>query len=124
MTFGQYFNKLRRNNKQTLRNFCKEHEFTNYIISAIERELIPPLDDNQLIRAYVKALNIEKYSDEYIKFYSLARRCINDFKKIPQSSEYYAALYELKYYEEKYNESAKKVNHIKEQLEMIKREKQ
>ncbi len=124
LTFGQYFHNLRIESKRTLRNFCKENDFDVMIISGIERDLIPPLNDNILLNAYIEALNIEHNSDEYIKFWNLSVKSINYFKLIPEASEFYAALYEMTYYKNKYDEYTQKVVHIREQLEVIKREKQ
>jgi len=72
-TFGELFRTLRKANGETLREFCRKHGFDAGNMSKLERGRLPPPQDRQKLEDYADALGITDGSDNWYKFFDLAR---------------------------------------------------
>jgi len=68
--FGIFFREKRLSLKKGLREFCLENKLDAGNLSRIENGTKPPSDD--ILIDYVRALKIEKNSDDWFKFFDLA----------------------------------------------------
>ena len=73
MTFGEFFKQKRIDLKKTLRQFCAENKLDPGNISRLERGLmLPPQGSDKLVE-YARYLHIKKGSDDWYRFFDLAR---------------------------------------------------
>ena len=70
--FANYFKDLRRKERLTLREFCKAAEADPGNISKMERGLVHPPYDRDILERYAKVLRIIEGSDEWYCFFDLA----------------------------------------------------
>ncbi len=73
LTFGEFFKSKRISLKKTLRGFCAEYGLDPGNISRLERGLIPPPQGSDKLDEYARLLQIKKGSDDWYKFFDLAR---------------------------------------------------
>ncbi len=73
LTFGEFFKQRRIVLKKTLRQFCAENKLDPGNISRLERGLMPPPQGNDKLAEYARYLQIKKGSDNWYKFFDLAR---------------------------------------------------
>ncbi|HBC87807.1 MAG TPA: hypothetical protein DCZ94_12705 [Lentisphaeria bacterium] len=71
-SFGSFFKEQRTTKRITLREFCELADADPGNISKIERGVWPPPQDRKILERYAKAMNIEKASDDWFKFFDLA----------------------------------------------------
>jgi transcriptional regulator with XRE-family HTH domain len=92
MTFGELFKKRRIMLKKTLRQFCRENGLDSGNTSKIERSVIGPPQNKELLERYATMLEIKRGSEEWFVFFDMAaienRRIpeyltSNDIKKLP-----------------------------------------
>lgn len=79
--FAAFFKTLRKENRITLRAFCKSAGADPGNINRLERRTIPPPQDREILSRYAKALNLTEASDEWYLFFDLATA---DREIIPQ----------------------------------------
>lgn len=72
LTFGRYFQYLRKQRRVTLRAFCKTAQADPGNISRLERGVMPPPQSADILEQYAGALGINKGSDEWYQFFDLA----------------------------------------------------
>ena len=73
MTFGEFFKQKRIDLKKTLRQFCADNKLDPGNISRLERGLmLPPQGSDKLVE-YARYLQIKKGSDDWYRFFDLAR---------------------------------------------------
>jgi len=80
--FGELFKKKRIALDLTLRDFCDKNTLDHILISRIECGILPPPQHEELVR-YAKCLKIEQNSDDWHRFFNIARsstEAINDRK--------------------------------------------
>ncbi len=70
--FGPYLKQLRKEKRITLREFCKKAQADPGNASRIERGIWPPPQDSEILERYAAALNLQKGSDEWYRFFDLA----------------------------------------------------
>lgn len=80
-TFGQMFKELRLKSGYTLRGFCKAINTDPGNISKMERGILPPPRDQNLLEAYAAAFKLKHGTVNYETFFELA---VIDAGKIPQ----------------------------------------
>ena len=73
MTYGEFFKEKRIGLKKTLRQFCLENKLDPGNISRLERGLMPPPQGSDKLEEYAKYLHIKKGTDDWYKFFDLAR---------------------------------------------------
>jgi transcriptional regulator with XRE-family HTH domain len=73
LTFGEFFREKRIALKKTLRQFCAENKLDPGNISRLERGLMPPPQGSDKLEEYARSLQIKKGSDDWYKFFDLAR---------------------------------------------------
>jgi transcriptional regulator with XRE-family HTH domain len=73
LTFGDFFKEKRIALKKTLRQFCAENKLDPGNISRLERGLMPPPQGSDKLEEYARYLQIKKGSDDWYKFFDLAR---------------------------------------------------
>lgn len=56
----------------TLRSFCEKYGYDPGNISRIERDLLPPSLDEDILSGYAKALQVNKGSENWVTFIDLA----------------------------------------------------
>lgn len=78
--FGQFFKKMRKKTGLTLRQFCLQNGLDPGNISKLERGLMSPPGNHEILERYATFLNIEKGSDDWYQFFDLAAACTG---KIP-----------------------------------------
>ena len=71
-SFAEYFKFLRSQKRITLRKFCIKAEADPGNISKMERGLIKPPHDHNILERYAKALDLNKGDDEWYLFFDLA----------------------------------------------------
>ena len=70
--FGAYFEELRQRNRLTLREFCRRAECDPANISRMERGLMPPPKNKDILERYAKALGLKEGSDDWYTLFDLA----------------------------------------------------
>lgn len=73
LTFGGFFKEKRVALRKTLRQFCAENSLDPGNISRLERGLMPPPQGSEKLEEYAHYLQIKKGSDDWYKFFDLAR---------------------------------------------------
>jgi transcriptional regulator with XRE-family HTH domain len=73
LTFGEFFKEKRIVLKKTLRQFCAGNKLDPGNISRLERGLMPPPQGSDKLEEYARYLHIKKGSDDWYKFFDLAR---------------------------------------------------
>ena len=73
LTFGEFFKDKRISLRKTLRQFCTENKLDPGNISRLERGLMPPPQGSDKLEEYARFLEIKKGSDDWYKFFDLAR---------------------------------------------------
>ena len=70
--FGQFVKQIREGRRLGLREFCLEfgHDPSNW--SKIERDILPPPRDEQLLREWAKNLDLKEGSEDWLKFFDYA----------------------------------------------------
>lgn len=81
-SFGEMFRSKRVNLGYTLRSFCERYDYDPGNISRLERDLLPPSLEDDILSGYAKALQISKGSEDWISFIDLAHIAKN---KLPSS---------------------------------------
>jgi hypothetical protein len=72
-TFGEFFKVKRTDLRKTLRQFCLDNKLDPGNISKLERGLMPPPQASDKLEEYARCLCIKKGSDDWYKFFDLAR---------------------------------------------------
>lgn len=72
MNFGEFFRAKRIGLGLTLRAFCEQYNFDPGNISKLERNILSPSLDNDILAGYATALKIKKDSEEWVLFHDLA----------------------------------------------------
>ena len=67
--FGPFFEKVRQGQRLTMREFCRRAGCDPANISRMERGLIPPPKDRDILERYAKALGITDGSDDWYQFF-------------------------------------------------------
>jgi len=70
--FGEFLESLRKRGRLTLRDFCKAAGADPGNISKIERGIMPPPQDEDILARYAKALGVQKGSDDWYRFFDYA----------------------------------------------------
>lgn len=70
--FGEFVRNLRLRHDITLRVFCREHDIEPANWSRMERGLLAPPKDQNILKRYAKFLGIRSGSDEWREFMDLA----------------------------------------------------
>jgi transcriptional regulator with XRE-family HTH domain len=70
--FGNYLKSLLAAKRITLREFCRRAEADPGNISRMERGLIPPPQDEHILKRYAGAAEVRYGSDEWYRFVDLA----------------------------------------------------
>lgn len=70
--FAAFFQALRKQHRITLRAFCEAAAADPGNISRLERRMIPPPQDREILSRYAKALNLTEGGDEWYLFFDLA----------------------------------------------------
>jgi len=73
LTFGDFFKGKRIGLKKTLRQFCTDNKLDPGNISRLERGLMQPPQGSDKLEEYARFLEIKKGSDDWYKFFDLAR---------------------------------------------------
>jgi transcriptional regulator with XRE-family HTH domain len=73
LTFGDFFKGKRIGLKKTLRQFCAENKLDPGNISRLERGLMLPPQGSDKLEEYARNLQIKKGSDDWYRFFDLAR---------------------------------------------------
>lgn len=73
LTFGELFKQRRIGIKKTLRQFCAENKLDPGNISRLERGIMPPPQGSDKLEEYARYLQIKNGSDDWYKFFDLAR---------------------------------------------------
>ena len=70
--FGEFFKAKRQALGLTLRECCLKHKFDPGNLSRMERGLLAPPKDRQVLEKYAKALELKSASDAWCTFFDLA----------------------------------------------------
>ena len=70
--FGEFFKAKRIALGLTLREFCFKHTLDPGNMSRLERGLLPPPEDRNVLERYAKCLNLKVGSDDWYTFFDLA----------------------------------------------------
>ena len=70
--FAPYFKELRKEKRITLRAFCENAEADPGNISRMERGVMTPPQDRDILARYAKALGLLEGSDQWYRFFDLA----------------------------------------------------
>ena len=70
--FGEFFKAKRQALGLTLREFCLKHKFDPGNLSRMERGLLAPPQDREVLEKYAKALELKTGSDDWYTFFDLA----------------------------------------------------
>jgi len=73
LTYGEFFKEKRISLRKTLRQFCAENGLDPGNISRLERGLMPPPQGSDKLEEYARYLQIKKGSNDWYKFFDLAR---------------------------------------------------
>ena len=79
--FGSFFKEKRKEQGFTLRKFCEIHKLDPGNLSKLERGLMPPPQNRDILEKYAGYLNIKPDSDDWYTFFDLAASCTG---KIPE----------------------------------------
>ena len=70
--FGEFFKTKRQALGLTLRDFCLKYELDPGNLSKLERGLLPPPQDRDVLEKYAKCLGLKSGSDDWYAFFDLA----------------------------------------------------
>ena len=70
--FGEFFKAKRQALGLTLREFCLKHDLDPGNMSKLERGLLPPPQDRDVLEKYAKCLGLKPSSDDWYTFFDLA----------------------------------------------------
>src|ERR1035441_5298048 len=70
--FGTFIKELRARRRLGLREFCLEHGHDPSNWSKIEREVLQPPRDEQILRTWAEQLGLKAGSDDWLKFFEYA----------------------------------------------------
>jgi transcriptional regulator with XRE-family HTH domain len=70
--FGRFFKAKRQALGFTLREFCLKYKFDPGNLSRMERGLLAPPQDRQVLEKYAKAFELKSASDDWYTFFDLA----------------------------------------------------
>ena len=70
--FGEFFKAKRQALGLTLREFCFKYEHDPGNMSRLERGVLPPPQDRNVLEKYAKDLGLKSGSDEWYTFFDLA----------------------------------------------------
>src|SRR5438876_2725710 len=70
--FGQFVKQVREQRRLGLREFCLENGYDPSNWSKIEREVLAPPRDEEILRTWAKALGLKQGSEEWLKFFDYA----------------------------------------------------
>lgn len=71
-TFAKFFKSLRKGKRITLRSFCEKAQADPGNISRMERGMMPPPQDHDILSRYAQAIDIAEGSDDWYLFFDLA----------------------------------------------------
>lgn len=72
VVFGPYLKELRMARRMTLRGFCRRANADPGNVSRMERGVLPPPQDRDILERYAKALELQEGSDEWYRFFDYA----------------------------------------------------
>ena len=72
VAFGPYLKELRMARRMTLRGFCRRANADPGNVSRMERGVLPPPQDRDILERYAKALELQEGSDEWYRFFDYA----------------------------------------------------
>ena len=72
LVFGPYLKELRMARRMTLRGFCRQANADPGNVSRMERGVLPPPQDRDILERYAKALELQEGSDEWYRFFDYA----------------------------------------------------
>lgn len=70
--FGEFFKEKRQALGLTLRDFCLKHKHDPGNMSRLERGILPPPQDREVLEKYAKDLGLKSGSDDWYTFFDLA----------------------------------------------------
>lgn len=70
--FGEFFKARRQALGMTLRDFCLKHKLDPGNLSRLERGLLAPPQDRDVLEKYAKCLELKAGSDDWYTFFDLA----------------------------------------------------
>ncbi len=70
--FGEFIKELRTRQRLGLREHCLEHGHDPSNWSKIEREVLAPPRDEDILRIWAKQLGLKQGSDDWLKFFDYA----------------------------------------------------
>lgn len=70
--FGTFIKELRARRRLGLREFCLEHGHDPSNWSKIEREVLSPPRDQEILGTWAKQLGLKEGSDDWLKFFDYA----------------------------------------------------
>ena len=70
--FGQFVKELRARQRLGLREFCLEHRHDPSNWSKIEREVLQPPRDEEILRSWARQLGLKPDTDDWLKFFEYA----------------------------------------------------
>jgi transcriptional regulator with XRE-family HTH domain len=70
--FGTFVKELRARQRLGLREFCLEHGHDPSNWSKIEREILQPPRDEQVLRTWARQLGLKPDTDDWLKFFEYA----------------------------------------------------
>jgi hypothetical protein len=70
--FGEFIKEIRGRQRLGLREFCLEHGHDPSNWSKIEREVLPPPRDEEILRTWAKQLGLKQGSEDWLKFFDYA----------------------------------------------------
>ena len=70
--FGEFFKAKRQALGLTLREFCLKHKLDPGNLSRMERGLLAPPQDREVLEKYAKALELKSGDDDWYAFFDLA----------------------------------------------------
>ena len=70
--FGKFVRELRLKREMGLREFCKKYRHDPSNWSKVEREILPPPEDQELLKEWASHLGLEVGSSDWYKFFDLA----------------------------------------------------
>src|SRR2546428_14045686 len=70
--FGEFIKEIRARQRLGLREFCLEHGHDPSNWSKIEREVLPPPKDEEILRTWSRQLGLKQGSEDWLKFFDYA----------------------------------------------------